>query len=70
MCSIGMTTKNAGDQGRAEQVREVLQATMVTSSGALSGTFKRPWVLFENRPALYFCNFIFITDNIIYSYIF
>ena len=26
------------------------------------------WVLFENRPALYFCNYIFITPHKLYNF--
>ena len=26
------------------------------------------WVLFENRPALYFCNYIFITAHKLYNF--
>ena len=30
--------------------------------------FRKSWVLFENRPALYFCNYKFITHHKMYNF--
>ena len=51
--------------------RNAIQRTLVrwilSHFGGFVG-FHTFWVLFENRPALYFCNYILITAYIIYIF--